>query len=72
MAVTEADTAFRWSEDFGRFTQVGDGAFFGLGAGIGTPDLHNEDYDFPDALIEKGAAVFLRIIDESMRTLARA
>ncbi len=72
MAVTEADTAFRWSEDFGRFTQVGDGAFFGLGAGIATPDLHNEDYDFPDALIEKGAAVFLRIIDESMRTLLHA
>lgn len=70
MSVTEADAPFRWSEDFGRFTQLGDGAFFGLGAGVNTPDLHNEDYDFPDALIEKGAAVFLRIIEESMRTIA--
>jgi len=60
--VVEAVEPFRWSEDFGRFTQVGEGAFFGLGAGEGIPDLHNRDYDFPDGLIETGADLFLRIV----------
>lgn len=62
LAVVEAAEPFRWSEDFGRFTQVGEGAFFGLGAGEGVPDLHDQDYDFPDGLIETGAELFLRII----------
>jgi len=62
LEVVEATEPFRWSEDFGRFTQVGEGAFFGLGAGFGIPDLHNRDYDFPDGLIETGADLFLRIV----------
>lgn len=60
MDLFEAPEPFRWSEDFGRFTQLTTGAFFGLGAGDG-PALHNDDYDFPDALIETGAEAFLRI-----------
>lgn len=60
MDVMEAQEPFRWSEDFGRFTQLSSGAFFGLGAGNG-PALHNDDYDFPDVLIETGANAFLRI-----------
>lgn len=63
LPVVEAREPFRWSEDFGRFTQVASGAFFALGAGEGTPALHDESYDFPDALIERGADVFLRIVD---------
>ncbi len=63
LPLVEAARPFRWSEDFGRFTRESEGAFFALGAGEDMPALHNEDYDFPDALIDRGAAIFLRIID---------
>ncbi len=69
--VREAEQPFRWSEDFGRFTQVAEGAFFGLGAGTGIPDLHHRDYDFPDALIDAGARTFLRIVGERLGGAAR-
>ena len=55
---------FSWSEDFGRFTAVAKGALFGLGAGRHMADLHHPDYDFPDALIGAGAAVFKKILSE--------
>lgn len=64
LSVTQVAQPFRWSEDFGCFTQISDGAFFGLGAGTDGPQLHNADYDFPDALIETGSQVFLRIVDQ--------
>jgi amidohydrolase len=64
LAVTRVEQPFRWSEDFGRFTQISEGAFFGLGAGVDRPQLHNADYDFPDELIAKGSQVFLRIVDQ--------
>ena len=54
----------RPSEDFGRF---GDGAalaFILLGSGETGPVLHNPDYDFPDALIGTGAALFAAILDD--------
>lgn len=63
LPLVEAAKPFRWSEDFGRFTRESEGAFFALGAGEDMPALHNQDYDFPDALIDRGADVFLRIID---------
>lgn len=66
LEVVEAQEPFRWSEDFGRFTQLGEGAFFGLGAGEGIPDLHNRDYDFPDELIDTGADLFLRIVARAL------
>jgi len=48
----------RASEDFGRFGQPGTrSAMLFLGAGPG-PALHNPDYDFPDALIGPGVAIF--------------
>ncbi|MGB0936981.1 MAG: amidohydrolase [Colwellia sp.] len=59
--VKELTSPFRWSEDFGLFTQQYCGAMFGLGAGEETPSLHNENYDFPDDLIEKGSQYFIKI-----------
>jgi len=53
---------FRWGEDFGAFTQAAEGAMFGLGAGLDIPPLHDETYDFPDALIPEGTAMFLELI----------
>lgn len=52
----------RASEDFGRFRAVSSSAMFFLGAGRDYPNLHNPDYDFPDALIGSGARIFMRII----------
>jgi amidohydrolase len=52
---------FRWSEDFGHFTQQFPGALFGIGSGEKHPSLHNNDYDFPDEIIETGIAMFLEI-----------
>lgn len=56
---------FRWSEDFGKFTQTYKGALFGLGAGD-IPDLHNPDYDFPDELIQTGVNLFYEIISKKV------
>ncbi len=53
--------AFRWSEDFGHYLKHSNGAFFGIGAGLNTPRLHNPDYDFPDEIIEAGMEMFLQI-----------
>jgi amidohydrolase len=55
---------FRWSEDFGLFTQNYQGAMFGLGAGLDCPDLHNPDYDFPDDITETGLKMFQSIINQ--------
>ena len=56
------DQPFRWSEDFGEYLQHFPGAMFGIGSGEHQPELHHPDYDFPDALIEPAARLFLRLI----------
>jgi len=60
--ITELSTPFRWSEDFGIFTDKYKGAFFGIGAGKECPQLHNPDYDFPDDIIGIGIKMFYGII----------
>jgi len=52
---------FKWSEDFGYFSDKFNAGFFGLGAGINQAALHNSDYDFPDEIIEKGINMFFNI-----------
>lgn len=56
------DTPFRWSEDFGYYTRDCKTCFFGLGSGQNKPDLHHENYDFPDEIIETGLQVFTAIV----------
>jgi metal-dependent amidase/aminoacylase/carboxypeptidase family protein len=68
MEVIRKDIPFPWSEDFGVFTNHYKGALFGLGAGTEAPQLHNEDYDFPDVLLEKGTSMFYSIIDELLNS----
>lgn len=58
------NTPFKWSEDFGHFTNQIKGALFGIGAGDNTPALHNPNYDFPDELIETGSKLFYQIAKE--------
>lgn len=52
---------FSWGEDFGLLIKDKAGAMFGLGAGEECKVLHHPDYNFPDALIAKGAAIFYQI-----------
>lgn len=58
-----SDQPQRFSEDFGQFAKGAKSAMFWLGAGTYHPQLHNPDYDFPDALIPVGTGVFLAAID---------
>ncbi len=60
--VQSPEFPFRWSEDFGHFTHKYKGAMFGIGAGIGHPELHHPDYDFPDEIIKTGTKMFHSII----------
>jgi metal-dependent amidase/aminoacylase/carboxypeptidase family protein len=58
-------TPMRWSEDFGRFGDDGaKAALLYLGAGENLPQLHNPDYDFPDALIPVAADLFCQILQD--------
>ena len=56
---------FRWSEDFANYQLSYPGVMFGLGAGKDHAELHHPDYDFPDGLIDKGADLFERIINDN-------
>ncbi len=61
-SLIKADNPFRWSEDFGHFTEEFKGALFGLGSGKEQPQLHNPDYDFPDEILLTGTKMFYTII----------
>jgi amidohydrolase len=63
-SLLEPETAFRWSEDFARFTERYKGALCCIGAGIDHPPLHSPRYDFPDRLIDTGVAFFQQIISQ--------
>ncbi|SPJ27693.1 amidohydrolase [Falsiruegeria mediterranea] len=59
----EMPSPMRWSEDFGRFGDDGaQTALLYLGAGESHPQLHNPDYDFPDALIPVAVDLFFQIL----------
>jgi amidohydrolase len=57
----QAGLPMRASEDFGLFGHHARSAMFLLGSGEASPALHNPDFDFPDALIAPGIAIFDRI-----------
>lgn len=60
--VIERRNPFPWGEDFGLFTEKFPGAMFGLGAGKESKPLHNEEYDFNDAIIPTGSRLFYTLI----------
>ncbi|GAA0189739.1 amidohydrolase [Fulvivirga kasyanovii] len=68
LSVTEVEQPFRWSEDFGLFTQKYKGALFGLGSGEDMPDLHNPNYNFPDEILSTGILMFYNIINQLLKT----
>ena len=58
MDISEKAEPFRWSEDFGLFSQSCPSYLFGLGSGENSPQLHEPTYDFPDEIIETGVRIF--------------
>ena len=68
LGIATADFALpmRPSEDFGAFSGTTRTALFFLGAGEVHPALHNPDYDFPDALIAPGCALFSEVLAQVM------
>lgn len=62
MPLTALPEAHRWSEDFGWLAAQGQGALLTLGAGERCLPLHNPGYDFPDALLDTGIALFERLV----------
>lgn len=62
LEVVELEEPMRWSEDVAEFLLKWPGALFCIGSGNSHPELHNPDYDFPDALIATASSLFLSII----------
>lgn len=58
LQTVEKEKPFDFGEDFGLFTDTFKGAMFGVGSGENCFPLHNENYDFPDEIIEIGSAMF--------------
>jgi amidohydrolase len=65
LAHCEMDSPMRWSEDFGRFGLAGaKSAMLFIGSGEAQPQLHNPNFDFPDALTPVGVSLFLAVINQ--------
>ncbi len=64
LPVVHKEHPFSWSEDFSFFARRDPGVLFGLGCGIDHPQVHNENYDFPDSLLETGVKLFTNLIDK--------
>ncbi|NRB19712.1 MAG: amidohydrolase [Rhodobacteraceae bacterium] len=63
----------RWSEDFSRFGLDGaKSAMLFIGSGEDQPQLHNPNFDFPDALIPVGISLFVEIIEQILCSPALA
>ena len=64
--IQNIEKPFKWSEDFGYFTEKYDACYFGLGSGKDQPQLHNPDFDFPDDIIETGINLFYAIYKKTL------
>lgn len=67
---TRGPLPLRGSEDFGWFGTRGKAAIMLLGAGE-ISALHSPDYDFPEALIEKGARLMLECVAQVQKEWVR-
>ncbi len=61
LGIEYIEKPFKWSEDFGYFTEKYSSCYFGLGSGKSQPQLHNPDFDFPDDIIETGINLFFSL-----------
>ena len=68
LTIKRSAVPYKFGEDFGWFSQGYPAAMFGLGAGEDTSPLHHTDYDFPDALLPVGLAMFRGLISDLLDT----
>lgn len=68
LEIEHIEKPFKWSEDFGYFSEKYAAGFFGLGSGKKQAPLHNPDFDFPDEIIETGINVFYNIYKKTNLT----
>ncbi|WP_326908709.1 hypothetical protein [Sedimentibacter sp. MB31-C6] len=61
--IVELKEAKRSSEDFGYYTKLTKGAIFRIGNGEDYPDIHTNEFDFRDELIEIAVDLFKEIIE---------
>ena len=66
--VFELEKPFEFGEDFGLFTKKYKGAMFGIGSGVNQAPLHSSTFDFPDELLEIGAAMFYQISEQILNS----
>lgn len=52
----------RWSEDFGWYLKRIPGMYFGIGAGVDAPGLHTPEYEFNDAILERGVEALAALL----------
>ena len=62
LTVEELREPMRWSEDFGWYIMKTKGAFFGVGDGENYAQLHTQDYEFPDAIMENAVRMFAGLV----------
>jgi amidohydrolase len=58
----EIKSPFRWSEDFGYYLKDVKGCMFGIGSGLDHAQLHTNEYDFPDDVIDSSAKFLYSIL----------
>lgn len=61
LETVELSEPFRWSEDFGYYLQETEGAFVGIGDGEDYPQLHTQEYQFPDEILGTAVRLFAEI-----------
>jgi len=64
LTIQTMEKPFKWSEDFGYYSQQYKSCLFGLGSGVSQPPLHNPDYDFPDDILDTGVNIFYGIYEQ--------
>lgn len=65
LALADLSVPARFSEDFACYGLDGaEAAMLFLGSGETQPQLHNPDFDFPDALLPLGAGLFAALIEQ--------
>ena len=60
--VHEIERPYRGSDDYGHLTAAIPGVIFELGGGENCPEIHTEEFDFPDALIPRGAEILYQLV----------
>ncbi len=61
MELVRLEGPFGWSEDFGHACARWPGALLGLGSGVDQPPLHDDRYEFPDVLLERGIQFWVQL-----------